>query len=229
MNLDELKSAWNADNTDNVRIPSRIKKLGAAKLPLDKLKRNMKNEFYMQSTCILLAAFAPQLLKINPSLYAFYYAFYVISIVISVYYMNLFRLFYNKINHYTAGTKDNLLEIYYEFKLNIERYHAFTFLLLPIAFAAHGFYSYSMLLQRGEDISANSHEAIISFITISLFVSIFVILTTLAWTKYLYGPYLGQLKIILDELKEEDLRDENLKMNAMQTNDTKEIQPKKGE
>lgn len=229
MNLDELKSAWNADNTDDVRIPSRIKKLGTAKLPLDKLKRKMKNEFYMQSTSLLLAAFGPQLLHINPSLHAFYYAFYVLSVVISVYYMNLFRLFYNKINYYTAGTKDNLLEIYYEFKLNLERYHAFAFLLLPTTIVALGFYHYSKLLQRGEGISAISHEAIISFSSLTMLVSIFVILTTLAWTKYLYGPYLGQLKTILDELKEEDLREENGKVDAMQTNVTKENQPKNGE
>lgn len=205
MNLDELKTAWNTENTNDVRIPSQIKQLGQAKHPLDKLKRKMKGEFYMQSFLILFVAFIPKLLQIDPSLYVLYYAFYALSVAISAYYLNHFRLFYNKINHYTADTKDSLLEVYYEFKLNIERYHAFSFLLLPIALVTLGMYKYSRRLRLTE--FANSDQSVISFTILTLTVSIITILIVLAWTRYLYSPYLKELKKILDELKEEEIKE----------------------
>ncbi|AIM38158.1 hypothetical protein KO02_16840 [Sphingobacterium sp. ML3W] len=229
MNLDELKSAWNADNTDNVRIPSRIKKLGAAKLPLDKLKRNMKNEWYIQIVAIVFLAFFPWLLRLHPAYHIIYYASYTFLVLISAYYLNLFRLFYNKIDHYSMGTKDSLLEIYYEFKLNIERYHAFGFLLLPMAIVASGLYFNSRLIEKEKDFLTLPANTKVYLIILSIVVCLTAILSILLWTRYFYGTYVKQLKAILDELKEEDLRDGNLKMNAMQTNDTKEIQPKKGE
>lgn len=207
MNLDELKTAWNSENTNDVRIPSQIKQLGQAKHPLDKLKRKMKNEFYMQSFFILFVAFMPKLMHIDPSLYVLYYAFYALSIAISAYYLNHFRLFYNKINDYTADTKDSLLEIYYEFKLNIERYHAFSFLMLPIALVTLGMYRYSMRLRITE--FTDSDQSVISFTILTLTVSIITILIVLAWTRYFYSPYLQQLKKILDELKEEEELKEN--------------------
>lgn len=205
MNLDELKTAWNTENTNDVRIPSQIKQLGQAKHPLDKLKRKMKGEFYMQSFLILFVAFIPKLMQIDPTLYVLYYAFYALSVAISAYYLNHFRLFYNKINDYTADTKDSLLEIYYEFKLNIERYHAFSFLLLPISLAILGMYRYSIRLRITE--FTNSDQPVISFTILTLTVSIITILIVLAWTRYLYSPYLKELKKILDELKEEEIKE----------------------
>lgn len=210
MNLDELKSAWNKEDTNDVRIPSQIKQLGKAKHPLDRLKRNMKNEWYLQIVAILCAFFLPQLLHLHPSLHIIYYSSYALLVVISAYYLNLFRLFYNKINHYTADTKDSLLEIYYELKLNIERYHAFGFLLLPIALVAIALYVNTIMLQKSENLTIASHSDIISFIILTLVVSFTFILSILAWTKYIYGPYVNQLKKILDELKEEEMKEHHI-------------------
>jgi len=216
MNLDELKTAWNSESTNDVRIPSKIKQLGQAKHPLDKLRRKMKSEFYLQSFCILFVAFIPKLLNIDPSLYVLYYAFYALSLAISAYYLNLFRLFYNKINHYTADTKDSLLEIYYELKINIERYHAFSFLLLPIALVTLGMYRYSMRLQFTE--FTDPDQSVISFTILTLTVSIITILIVLTWTRYFYSPYLLQLKKILDELKEEELKENEFSINNSNEN-----------
>ncbi|MFD2904790.1 hypothetical protein [Sphingobacterium anhuiense] len=218
MNLDELKTAWNSESTNDVRIPAKIKQLGQAKHPLDKLKRKMKNEWYMQFIAILFLLFFPQVMHIHPSLYIIYYTSYALLVVISVYYLNLFRLFYNKINDYTADTKDSLLEIYYELKINIERYHAFGFLLLPVALVAIALYVNTIKLERGDSFTTESHSETISFIILTLVVSFTFILSILAWTKYIYSPYVKQLKKILDELKEEELKENEFSINNSNEN-----------
>lgn len=215
MNLDKLKSAWNTENTDDVHIPAQIKQLRQAKHPLDKLKQNMKKEWYIQIVAILFLGFFPPLFHIHPSLHVIYYASYALLVVISAYYLNLFRLFYNRINHYTADTKDSLTEIYYDFKLNIERYHAFGFLLLPTALIAIALYVYSTLLEKGKDFSSISPQFKVTLIILTLVVSLSFILSILAWTRYFYGPYVNQLKKVLDELKAEELKDGQTAKNKM--------------
>lgn len=219
MNLDKLKSAWNTENTDDVHIPSKIKQLGQAKHPLDKLKQNMNKEWYLQIVAILFLGFFPQLFHIHPSLYVIYYTSYALLVVISVYYLNLFRLFYNKINHYTTDTKDSLTEIYYDFKLNIERYHAFGFLLIPTALVAIGLYVYNTLLEKGKDFSSISEEFKLVIIILTLVVSLSFIISILAWTRYFYSPYVNQLKKVLDELKAEELNEDHERENLLKEDD----------
>ncbi|WP_164109913.1 MULTISPECIES: hypothetical protein [Sphingobacterium] len=204
MNLDELKSAWNAESPQDVNIPTHIKQLRQAQHPLDKLKRNMRNEWYMQIAAIIFMAFAPQLFEIHPSTYLIYYTAYTVVLIVSIYYLNIFRLFYKRISHYTADTKDNLNEIYYEFKLNIERYHSFGFLLIPFVLVWASVYTYSRLLAEGQDLSNMPESVKKAFLLIAFITTILVTLGVLAWTKYFYTPYTKQIKTVLDELKKDE-------------------------
>ncbi|WP_126973572.1 hypothetical protein [Gynurincola endophyticus] len=204
MNLDNLKSAWNAEKTDDVRVPSKIEQLKKAQHPLDSLKRKMKNEWYIQLFAILFLGLVPQLYDIHSSLYVIYYVAYAMLVVISGYYFNLFRNFYVQINHYTADTKDSLTEIYYEFRLNIERYHSFGFLLLPFVLTWLGTYLYSRLMEEGKGFSSLSQNTKYYLIIGTLLISLLFIVAILGWTKYYYGKYAKQLREILDELREEN-------------------------
>lgn len=201
MNLDELKSVWNSENTDDVNVPKTVQSLKKAQHPLDKLKRNMKNEWFMQLVAIFILGFIPQLQNINVSLYPFYYVSYGFLIIVSMYYLNSFRNFYTQVVHYSGDTKASLTEIYYGFRLNIERYHSFGFLLLPFTLVWIGVYIQNSLLKKGENLMLLSDNkkallvAAVVVITFSFIIAIF------GWTRYYYGTYLKKLKIILDELK----------------------------
>ncbi|MBL1409510.1 hypothetical protein [Sphingobacterium faecale] len=205
MNLDELKSAWHADPIQGVHIPTHIKHLRQAQHPLDKLKRNMKNEGYMQITAVIFMAIAPQLFSVHPSTYTLYYTSYTMVLIISIYYLNTFRRFYQRVSHYTTDTKENLNEIYYEFKLNIERYHSFGFLLIPFVLVWTIIYSYSRMLEQGEDLSTIPDSAKQSLLITLLIASSLVTIGIIAWTRYFYSPYTKQIKLVLDELKKEEL------------------------
>ena len=202
MNFDNIKSAWNNDNTNDVNIPTSLEKLRAAKHPLDKLKKNMKKEWYSHSISLVLLAFVPQIFNLHPDTYSVYYAFYGMLAVISIYYLNLFRKFYNELLHFTADTKDSLDEIYYHFRLNIERYHSFSFLLLPYVLMLVGVMVYTHYMQKGVDISTALQQSKTLLIVITLVVSTFFIIIIPVWTSSYFGKYLKQIKRIREELKE---------------------------
>lgn len=201
MNLDELKSAWNNDGTNDVSIPETIEQLKKAQHPLDKLKRNMKNEWIMQLIAIIALGFIPQLQGFVSSLYIFYYVAYSLLVIVSVYYLSRFKAFYTQITHYSSDTKDSLTEIYHEFRLNIERYHSFGFLLLPFALVWVGVYIQNDLMLKGKDLSSLSNDAQKLLIVAVIVIILLFVVAILGWTKYYYGKYLKQLKAVLDELK----------------------------
>lgn len=200
MNLDELKTVWNNDGTNDVSIPENIQQLKKAQHPLDKLKRNMKNEWTMQLLAIIALGFIPQLQGIDSSLYIFYYVAYGLLVVVSVYYLSRFRVFYSKITHYSGDTKDSLTEIYHEFRLNIERYHSFGFLLLPFALVWIAVYIQNDLMSQGKDLFSLSNNTQKLLIVAVIVIILLFVVAILGWTKYYYGRYLKQLKAALDEL-----------------------------
>lgn len=201
MNLDELKSAWNKENTSDVSVPECVQQLKKARHPLDKLKRNMKNEWFMQLAAIIALAFIPQIQHIHASLYPFYYATYSVLVIVSAYYLSRFRNFYTHITHYSGDTKDSLTEIYYEFRLNIERYHSFGFLLLPFCLVWLAIYIHSDLLKQGKSLASLSGDTRMQLLGLVIFIILLLVSAILGWTKYYYGKYLKQLKAVIDELK----------------------------
>lgn len=204
MNLDELKSAWNRENTEGVHIPKETELIRKAQHPLDRLKRNMKQEWYMQLMAIVLLGFVPKWHGIAPQLYPVYYTAYTMLVVISGYYLNGFRNFYQKVTHYTTGTRHSLNEIYHDFRLNVERYHSFGFLLLPFGLTWMGSYIWSRLAEKGKDFSSLSAHTSYLLIVAVLLVCLLFVVAVFAWTKYYYGGYLTRLKAILDELKSDE-------------------------
>jgi hypothetical protein len=203
MNLDELKSSWNTENTGKVKIPESINQLGKAKHPLDKLKQNMRNEWFLQVAAVLMLGFLPQMQNLNSSLYPLYYVAYTFMVIVSVYYLELFRRFYNQIVHYTEDTKESLTEVYNEFRLNIERYHSFGFLLLPFGLASILISIYNLLLQKGKDFDSLPQKTKLILLVSIVAILLLLVFSILGWTKYYYGKYLNQLKSALDELKED--------------------------
>jgi len=203
MNFEELKSEWEKDNSGNLNIPQSIEKLKMAQHPVEKLKRNMKIELYPQIIAILALAFVPSLANFQSSLYSFYYISYAMMVVISVYYLYAFYRFYKNIHQYAAATKDGLLELYFELRLNMERYKSFGFLLLPFGIIWIGLYQYNKLLLSDIAFETLSDNIILIVIIVIVIFTAAMIIAINTWVNSFYGKYTKQIRNILDELKEE--------------------------
>ncbi|RKS96784.1 hypothetical protein [Chryseobacterium defluvii] len=203
MNFDQLKNEWNNENNEDINIPDSIKKLKESKHPIERIQRTMKREFVMQVIAIILIAFFPFQFGFPSSQYVIYYTSYAMLVVISSYYLYGFYQFYKQTELYTGNTRNSLWKIYYELRLNMERYQSFGFLLLPHFLLTIGLAIYNQLEEKGKSISdlASSHQQ--TLILVVLIGTLFVVASIVLWTKYIYGRYAKQLETILNETEYE--------------------------
>lgn len=201
MNFDQLKEQWNNEDS-NVHIPDTIEQLKESKHPIEKIQKNMKKEFPAQVLAIILIGFFPLQFKFPASQYLIYYISYAMMVVISSYYLYGFYKFYKQADLYTGNTKNSLWKIFHELKLNMERYQSFGFLLLPHFLLTIGLAIYNTLEEKGKTLSelTNAHQY--SLILTVLIGTLFVVISIILWTKYIYGRQAKQLESILNEIDE---------------------------
>ncbi len=203
MNFDNLKSEWDGEKADDVQIPDAVAKLQIAKHPLAQLKATMKKELRMQVGSLIIFIFFPFILKMDPSLYLVYYLGFMVVAIISVYYLLAFSKFYKAVDAFDLASKDQLLKIYFELQLNMERYRSWAFLLTPFLMCTIGLFAYSRL--KATDVFQSLNGMMILLIFILCFSSlVFMIVATDWWLKYYYGKYVDELKVVLDSLKEDN-------------------------
>ncbi len=206
MNFDDLKSAWNKDTSTNITVPSKIEELKRAELPLDKIKKNMRNEFLLQVPSVILLGFLPQILHFKSTLYMPFYAMYILLIITTIYFFVRFYFFYKRIGKINLNTKDALYEVNYDIKLNMELYKMFCYMLSPFLFVLYALY----VINSEYELFINMIQTGISSFYFYLFFIIGTIATitflhflTFYWLKFYYSKYAIEVENILKELKEE--------------------------
>ncbi|CAM2783420.1 hypothetical protein DRF59_04560 [Chryseobacterium flavum] len=201
MNFDQLKEQWNKEDS-NIHIPDTIEQLKESKHPIEKIQKNMKKEFPAQVLAIILIGFFPLQLKFPASQYLIYYISYTMMVVISSYYLYGFYKFYRQTELYTGNTKNSLWKIFHELRLNMERYQSFGFLLLPHFLLTFGLVIYNSLEEKGETLSELTNARQYSLILLVLLGTLFVVVSIILWTKYMYGRQAKQLENILNEIED---------------------------
>lgn len=208
MNFDDIKSAWNNDNEgDKVVIPSSVDQLKTLQLPVDKLRKTMQLEFFAQLACLAMTAFLPIIFPLNAVMIIPFYAIYLVVIAISVQYFYKFRTFYKSLGTNTLSSKDNLYALYYEAKLNIEMYKAYTYILCPFAMVIGVMYAVS---NKSSDIATLLTKAIdhkgFALVVAGAFVILVLFIITImeAWIKETYGKYMLQIGKVLEQFKESE-------------------------
>jgi hypothetical protein len=48
MDFNDIQSAWDNDNNENVVLPNNLEKIQTANTPLDKIKRNLKTNLFFK-------------------------------------------------------------------------------------------------------------------------------------------------------------------------------------
>ncbi|MCW3467865.1 hypothetical protein [Chitinophaga nivalis] len=205
MNFDDIQSAWNNEDAGHIKVPDTITRMKGAQMPVEKIRKNMRNEFYIQLIAIILIGFAPNALQLAPIFYVPFYAVYAIMILITAYYFFKFYHFYKRLSTNTLNSRDNLYGVYYDIKLHVELYKAFTYSLLPL-----GLLVIMMVVMSREGRVINMIQTgMMPKRTIALLCSGFgimvlaVLVATEIWVNANYGKYEKLVKKTLDEFREE--------------------------
>ena len=205
MDFNDIQSAWNSDKSNNIVIPTHLEKLQSAKTPVDTIRKNLKNEFYVQLFSVIIIGFLPELFKFDTLLLLSFYSFYTIFVSISIYYFVKLYLFYKRLSSASVNTKDNLYETYFDIKLNMELYKSFTYSLIPFLLVFPIIYIVSKFPSLTEKIITDGviNYSFLSVIICAFIISVLLIgLITELWVNHYYGKYAKQIRSLLDELKE---------------------------
>ena len=204
MNFNELQQQWNNEPTDKISVPTTIDTLKEAQTPIDRVRKKMKADFFMQAFLIVLTGFAPLIFNFSDKLTALFVPFYAVTIGFMAYYFYKFFVFYKKSYNMTFDSRKNLLWFFYELKLNIELYKALTYIMFFVGFS---FGVLAGTITKDENAITNfldKKEAglpmiialLAGLIIFSLFMAEFI-------PRWYYGKHLKQVKTILDQLDEE--------------------------
>ncbi|RDI05334.1 hypothetical protein [Flavobacterium sp. AG291] len=203
MNFNELQQQWNNEPTDNVRVPNTIDTLKEAQTPIDKVRKKMKADFFMQAFMLVLVGFAPLIFDFSDKLISLFIPFYAIMIGFMTYYFYKFFVFYKKSYDMTFDSRKNLLWFFYELKLNIELYKALTYIMFFLGFS---FGVLAGTVTKNQNTISNFLDKkaagitgialLAGLILFSLFMAEFI-------PRWYYGKHLKQVKSVLDQLDEE--------------------------
>ena len=201
MDFNDIQSAWNSENTKNVVVPTQLEKVQKANTPLDKIKKNLKNELIYQIVAIVVIGLAPFLYGFPEQAITPFYLLFSLFVAVCAYYLTKLFVFYKRLNKTALNTKDNLYETYFDIRLNMELYKTFTFALTPfmILFLVGVLY---FKLPNGATLFTDSTNSIALFVSV-LFSMLFMGVALEWWVHYYYGKYAKEIRTVLDELKEE--------------------------
>lgn len=204
MDFNDIQNAWNNEKGENVVLPNNLEKIQSANTPLDKIKKNLKNEFIYQILSIVFIGFIPMGYDFSTKGVALYYLLFSIFVAVCIYYLVKLYLFYKRLNTVTLKTKDNLYETYFDIRLNMELYKTFGFALTPfLILYLFGFFYYKFSEIPGFFATEITNFQLIIVFSIVVFVMLFMGVSLEWWVHRFYGKFAREIKDVIDELKEE--------------------------
>ncbi|MBB4801035.1 magnesium-transporting ATPase (P-type) [Flavobacterium nitrogenifigens] len=204
MDFNDIQNAWNNEKNENVVLPDNLEKINSANTPLDKIRKNLKNELIMQTVAVLLMAFTPYAYAFPEKWIAPFYLMFSIFVAVCVYYLVKLYIFYKRLNKITLKTKDSLYETYFDVKLNMELYKTFGFALTPfIVLFLIGFLYNEFSKAPNFQLTEFTNSQLISVFAVVTFSILFMGLALEWWVQYFYGKYAKEIRKVIDELKEE--------------------------
>jgi len=204
MDFNDIQNAWNNENTDNVVVPDNLEKIQSANTPLDKIRKNLRNELLYQIISIIFIGFVPIIFQFPEKTITPFYLLFSILVAVSIYYLAKLYSFYKRLNNITLKTKDSLYETYFDVRLNMELYKTFGFALTPfiiLFLLGHAYYKFNLPQNIAIDTLKNGQLiGIFSAVTISI-LSMGLVLEW--WVHHFYGKYAKEIRQVIDQLKEE--------------------------
>lgn len=211
MNFDDMQAAWNKDSGSKIEIPQRLSSLKNANSPIEKVKKHIRIEMWMNLTAmivfILLPLFTTRLTSGSAILF---YTLLLATLMPMGYYFSNFYKFYSRLNKNDLNTKTALDDAYFELKNNIEMYKVMQHFITPNLFIAGFIFGIGPKMQKLLDkltsIKTMDQSGILMLCILILTFIVFMVgfYFYIRWhVNFLYGKYLKELGQIRDELAAE--------------------------
>lgn len=202
MDFNDIQSAWKNEKTENVSLPTHLDKIKSANMPLEKIKKNLKNEFFYQIISIVIIGFVPYVYDLPEDAFTPFYLLFSIFTAVCIYYLAKLFVFYRRLGTTSLNTKDSLYETYFDIRLNMEIYKTFGFALIPfLILFLLGYMHYKVPEFFSNEL--NNSAFLVTTLSIVVFSILFMGLALEWWVRFFYGKYAKEIRKVIDELKEE--------------------------
>lgn len=208
MNIDELKDAWNKDDSGDMRLHLDTARINKTTSVVGRLRKNMKAELF--SLLISYAmVFAVLFRNVrSPLFFNITVVLLFSSLVITVFYFFRFYVFYKSIGQYDLSIVDSIRKITYELELNTEIYKTYSFSAIPlsvltalalIASKIRFDHLNNAILTNSSPLSIDMMLYVFATILLS-FVITYICINI--HVRLSYGKYLADLKQVVNDLGE---------------------------
>lgn len=192
MDLENIKSLWDKEKISETPEFS-LDKQKEIRMPLEKIRQNMKMEFWMSVGVLPVLLVYGWVIKDYNRLFYIGVTLMLFLIIIGYYFRKFYRL-YQKISTREFKTYHHLLNLRYELILNSELYKSYYVSTVPIfvLFAAALF-------------SGKSGYAPLFMFTMTVLTGLFIMyIIGKIWLKNLYGVYILQISDLVDGMINEE-------------------------
>lgn len=196
MNIDELKNTWNEDDHFEETPEISIEQKNKVNLPLEKMRKNMRKEFWYTIAIFIIAFFA--VMSCKTFKLQLYLSVLVISMafVTSFFFSKFFKL-YKDMSNTEMKTYDSLKDLLQQFYLNRQYYVSFYLSFVP--FLVCEMIIVIEFIPRPKPISElKTAVLLIGSVVIGLFG---LFLSGKYWFKKFYGKHITQIENLVKELK----------------------------
>jgi hypothetical protein len=208
MNIDELKEAWNKDDSGDMRLHLDTVKLNKTTSVVDRLRRNMKIEFITLLVSYVLIFTVLFRDVRSPLFFNITVILLFCLLIINAFYFFRFYVFYKSMGKYDLSIVNSISKITYELELNTEIYKTFNFSAIPLSVLTAITLIASKV--RFDDLSnvILTHNGLLSFsMMLYVFATILLsfIITYICINFYVrtsYSKYLDDLKQVMNDLGE---------------------------
>mgnify|MGYP006361427855 CR=1 FL=1 len=214
MNFEELKNQWYQESVPDQAIPQLERSLKRAGNAIDKVRSNMRMDFYgfilIFSIGLLALFIVPRFIFVHQILQFIIWSFFVTFSTLAGYFLFKFYRFYKKSYTLSYSLKDNLWWFYYELKSFVDFYYTFNIVSLTMGFSCGlslGYIGANLkMMQNEENVISKSMDQLGAYGFVFLLIMVFVVICFMIGlhyaVKFMYGKHLLQLKRTLDLLRE---------------------------
>lgn len=197
----QMENLWNNQNQGDYTIPENFEK-NAISNPVEKIKKNIKQEFIVVAASILILVMIPFFGPYKVLQEKYYYEIITIFALVIFYYFRKFYLIYKEIDTKNYQLRYNLQSIFYESKLFVELYKSANYVFAIIALLL----GYKIVYHMPENIVTGMIKNILETpygpLAIVIGFLVGVELFVKAWVYYYYERSINDIKKVLDNLDE---------------------------
>ena len=198
MNFDELQKKWQNEEVSAPEIS--LEHQNKINNPLQKIRKNMKMEFWMSIMTIVPLFLGALFLIENPKAKLYVCMLIISMVLVTLFYFKVFYKTYQSILNNTTNTLDSLKDLRFQLKLYEQYYISYYLSFVPFLVCElviiHEFMPIFKVL--------NPFLLVFNFIMVLLFGLLLLYFFGKFWFNEFYGKYINQVSELISEISGEE-------------------------